>query len=146
MLALAALVGAAFAFQGDTQRAGGRTSDQDDVRAHAASDPEAALAEAATFERAHAGEPDLVIAHYDAIASVVPGAAEARERFLRHREDAAASAFDELKLDVRDCVEQGRRDDALRRIDGFAWQWRATRAWTQCQDLRRDVVAGKGPS
>lgn len=146
VLALAALVGAAFAFQGDTQRAGGRTSDQDDVRAHAASDPEAALAEAATFERAHAGEPDLVIAHYDAIASVVPGAAEARERFLRHREDAAASAFDELKLDVRDCVEQGRRDDALRRIDGFAWQWRATRAWTQCQDLRRDVVAGKGPS
>ncbi|MEZ0229533.1 MAG: hypothetical protein ACAI25_12960, partial [Planctomycetota bacterium] len=107
-------------------------------------EPQQALAELRAFELAHANEPEAVLARYDAVASALPSAAAAKERFSKDREDAAAAAFDELRLDVRDLVDvKGDKSEALKRLDAFSSRWRGTRAWSQRDALRVEVTSGQ---
>jgi hypothetical protein len=147
VIACAALAGGVFALQGD---AGGHASAAtardpvDELRSLAARDPQAALAELRGFADVHAFEPELVLARYDAVLGVLPAAAAAKDRFVKDRELAAAAAFDELRLDVRDLIDvQGKKDEALRRLDGFSPRWKGTKAWAQRDDLKREVAAGR---
>ncbi len=150
VIGVAALVGVTLAFGLDSGGRSGSASrdaahdELDDLRALAARDPAAALAQVRAYELSHETEPDLVLARYDALTALVPGAADAKARFVRLREDAATAAFEDLRQDVRDLVDvQGKRDEALRRLDAFPARWRGTKAWAQRDDLRREIASTK---
>lgn len=147
VIAAAALVGGVVALQGEASRNAVAATPKDPIdllRALAKHDPQAALSELRAFELAHATEPEAVLARYDAVSASLVGAVAARERFVKDREDAAAAAFDELRLDVRDLVEvRGDRTEALKHLEAFSTRWRGTKAWSQRDALRTEITSGK---
>ncbi len=127
VLALAAFVGVIFALQGSEPPRPAPRDDTEELRV------------AREFETAHPDEPDLVLARYDSLAGV-KGAPEARERFMQAREQNAAAAFDELRAAVLDLVDlQGKKEEALHRLDSFPARFKGTKAWAQRDDLRREI-------
>jgi serine/threonine protein kinase len=153
VIAFAAAVGLVLATSRDL--GGARVSAAGDPVAELATlasrDPQAALAEARAFEAAHPREPDLSLARYEVLLGSMPAespttreAAAGRDRVKHELDEAAAVAFEELKLDAHDLVDvQGKTQDALARIDAFPVRYRGTPAWAQRDELRRELAPGK---
>jgi hypothetical protein len=119
-----------------------------ELQALARKDPAAALAQAYSFESGHPGEPEAALLRYEALAAVVPAGssveadvATSRGRARRALEYLAAQAFEDLRVEVRDLVDQsGKTAEALAKLDAFPARFQGTPAWAQHDELRREIA------
>jgi serine/threonine-protein kinase len=112
-------------------------------------DAAAALAQAYSFETGHPGEPEAALARYEALAAVVsPGSSVAADvqtslgRSRRRLEYLANQAIDDLRVEVRELVDQSQSAQALAKIRAFPVRFQSTSAWEQREELLREVEAG----